>query len=100
MSVIKEENILKNIPLSIVKAGQIVEVEEDGKVKYYVVIFGGQERRLVEVVMHSWRSVNIHDVEQPNIIKVFDNKAKGKCIYIKKCVYDAMQDIDESEYER
>lgn len=97
MSVIKEENILNNIPLSIVKAGQIVQVEEDGKIKTYVVIFGGQERRLVEVVMHKWRSVNIHDVEQPNIIRVFDNKAKGKCLYIKKCIYDDMQNINESE---
>lgn len=84
MSVIKEANILNEIPLSVVKAGQIVQVEEDGKTKTYVVIFAGQERRLVEVVMNSWRSVNIYDVEQPNIIRVFDNKAKGKCLYVKK----------------
>lgn len=84
MSVIKEANILDEIPLSIVKAGQFVQVEEDGKTKTYVVIFAGQERRLVEVVMHNWRSVNIYDVEQPNIIRVFDNKAKGKCLYVKR----------------
>lgn len=44
MSVIKEANILSEIPLSLVKAGQIIQVEEDGKTKTYVVIFSGQER--------------------------------------------------------
>lgn len=91
MSVIKESQILKEIPLSIVKAGQIIQVEEDGKTKTYVVIFGGQERRLVEVVMHRWRSVNIYDVEQPNILRVFDNKAKGKCLYVKESLLEDME---------
>ena len=91
MSVIKEANILDKIPLSVVKAGQIVQVEEDEKKKTYVVIFAGQERRLVEVVMHSWRSVNIYDVEQPNIIRVFDNKAKGKCLYVKREILEDME---------
>jgi len=91
MSVIKETNILKEIPLSLVKAGQIIQVEEDGKTKTYIVIFGGQERRLVEVVMHKWRSVNIYDVEQPNILRVFDNKAKGKCLYVKESLLEDME---------
>lgn len=91
MSVIKEANILNEIPLSVVKAGQIVQVEEDGNTKTYVVIFAGQERRLVEVLMNSWRSVNIYDVEQPNIIRVFDNKAKGKCLYVKKSILEDME---------
>lgn len=91
MGVIKEANILNEIPLSIVKAGQIVQVEEDGKTKTYVVIFAGQERRLVPILMHSWRSVNIYDVEQPNIIRVFDNKAKGKCLYVKREILEDME---------
>ena len=91
MSVIKEANILNEIPLSLVKAGQIIQVEEDGEKKTYLVIFGGQERRLVEVILHKWRSVNIHDVEQPNIIKVFDNKAKGKCLYVKRSILEDME---------
>ena len=91
MSAIKESNILDKSPLSIVEAGQFVQVEEDGKIKTYVVIFGGQERRLVEVILHKWRSVNIHDVEQPNIIKVFDNKAKGKCLYVKREILEDME---------
>ena len=91
MSVIKEANILDKIPLSLVKAGQIIQVEEDGKIKTYLVIFGGQERRLVEVILHKWRSVNIHDVEQPNIIRVFDNKAKGKCLYVKREILEDME---------
>ena len=91
MSVIKESNILDKIPLSIVKAGQIIQVEEDGEIKTYLVIFGGQERRLVEVILHKWRSVNIHDVEQPNIVKVFDNKAKGKCLYVKRSILEDME---------
>lgn len=94
MSVIKGERILNDIPLSIVKAGQIIQVEEDGKTKTYLVIFGGQERRLVEVILHKWRSVNIHDVEQPNIIRVFDNKAKGKCLYVKKSI---LEDVEHEE---
>lgn len=91
MSVIKEANILDKIPLSLVKAGQIVQVEEDGKTQTYLVISAGQERRLVEVVMNSWRSVNIHDVKQPNIIRVFDNKAKGKCLYVKREILEDME---------
>ena len=95
MSVIKEANILKEIPLSLVKAGQIIQVEEDGKTKTYVVIFSGQERRLVEVVMHRWRSVNIYDVEQPNILRVFDNKAKGKCLYVKESLLEDMENAQD-----
>ena len=95
MSVIKEANILNEIPLSVVKAGQIVQVEEDGNMKTYVVIFGGQERRLVEVILHKWRRVNIYDVEQPNIIRVFDNKAKGQCLYIKKSFLEDMEHEEE-----
>ena len=91
MSAIKEANILNEIPLSLVKAGQIIQVEEDGKTNIYVVIFGGQERRLVEVILHKWQSVNIHDVKQPNIIRVFDNKAKGKCLYVKKSILEDME---------
>ena len=93
MSVIKETNILKEIPLSLVKAGQIIQVEEDGKTKTYVVIFGGakEERRLVEVVLDRWRSVNIYDVKQPDIIRVFDNKAKGKCLYVKESLLEDME---------
>ena len=90
MSVIKEANILDKIPLSLVKAGQIIQVEEDGETKTYLVIFGDQERRLVEVILHKWRSVNIHDVEQPNIVRVFDNKAKGKCLYVKREILEDM----------
>lgn len=95
MSVIKEANILNEIPLSIVKAGQIIQVEEEGKTKTYLVIFGGQERRLVEVILNEWRSVNIHDVKQPNIIRVFDNKAKGKCLYVKKSILEEMENEED-----
>ena len=95
MSVIKESNILDKIPLSLVKAGQIIQVEEDGETKTYLVIFGGQERRLVEVVLHKWRSVNIHDVKQPNIIRVFDNKAKGKCLYVKREILEDMENAQD-----
>ena len=95
MGIIKEANILNEIPLSIVKAGQIIQVEEDGKKKTYLVIFGGQERRLVEVILNKWRSVNIHDVSQPNIIRVFDNKAKGKCLYVKKSTLEGMENEED-----
>ena len=95
MSAIKEANILNEIPLSLVKAGQIIQVEEDGKTKTYLVIFGGQERRLVPILMQSWRSVNIYDVEQPNIIRVFDNKAKGKCLYVKKSILEDMENAQD-----
>ena len=94
MSVIKEATILNDIPLSIVKAGQIIQVEEDGKTKTYLVIFGGQERRLVEVILNKWRSVNIYDVEQPNIIRVFDGEAKGKCLYVKR---EILEDLENEE---
>lgn len=92
MSVIKEANILKEIPLSLVKAGQIIQLDDN---KTYVVIFAGQERRLVEVILHRWRSVNIYDVEQPNIIRVFDNKAKGKCLYVKESLLEDMENAQE-----
>ena len=95
MSVIKEANILNEIPLSIVKAGQIIQVEEDGETKTYLVIFGGQERRLVEVILHKWRSVNIYDVEQPNIVRVFDNKARGKCLYVKREILEDMENEED-----
>ena len=92
MSVIKEANILKEIPLSLVKAGQIIQLDDN---KTYVVIFAGQERRLVEVILHRWRSVNIYDVEQPNIVRVFDNKAKGKCLYVKESLLEDMENAQE-----
>ena len=95
MGVIKGANILNEIPLSIVKAGQIIQVEEDGKAKTYLVIFGGQERRLVEVILNKWRSVNIHDVKQPNIVRVFDNKEKGKCLYVKKSTLEEMENEED-----
>lgn len=94
MSVIKEENILKNIPLSIVKAGQFIETSDN---KTYVVIFKGQERYLVPVTFKNFIHVNIHDVKQPDIIRVFDNKSRGKCLYVKECIFNDMQHIDESE---
>lgn len=90
MSVIKEENILNNIPLSIVKAGQFIQTSDN---KTYVVVFKGQDRILVPVNLKHSIHVNIYDVKQPDIIRVFDNKAKGKCLYIKKCIYDDMQNI-------
>lgn len=92
MSVIKEANILREIPLSLVKAGQIIQLDDN---KTYVVIFAGQERRLVEVILHRWRSVNIYDVEQPNILRVFDNKAKGKCLYVKESLLEDMENAQE-----
>ena len=95
MSAIKEANVLHEIPLSLVKAGQIIQVEEDGTTKTYLVITAGQERRLVEVILHKWRSVNIHDVKQPNIIRVFDNKAKGKCLYVKKSFLEEMENAQD-----
>lgn len=81
MSVIKEENILKNIPLSIVKAGQFIQTSDNNT---YVVVFKGQERYLVQVTLNNFIHVNIHDVEQPDIIRVFDNKSRGKCLYVKE----------------
>ena len=81
MGLIKGANILNEIPLSIVKAGQIVQLEDN---KTYLVIFKGQDRYLVPVMLTNWITYNIYDVEQPNIIRVFDNKAKGKCLYVKR----------------
>ena len=92
MSVIKEANILKEIPLSLVKAGQIVQLENN---KTYVVLFHGQERYLVPVMLQNWEVVNIYDAEQPNIIRVFDNKAKGKCLYVKESLLEDMENAQE-----
>ena len=91
MSVIKEANILNEIPLSIVKAGQIIQLEDN---ETYLVIFKGQDRYLVPVMLTNWITYNIYDVEQPNIIRVFDNKAKGKCLYVKKST------LEERENEK
>lgn len=85
MSVIKEENILNNIPLSIVKAGQFIQTSDN---KTYVVVFKGKDRFLVPVNLKNFIHVNIYDVEQPDIIRVFDNKGRGKCLYVKKCTLD------------
>ena len=87
MSVIKEANILNEIPLSIVKAGQIIQLEDN---KAYLVIFKGQDRYLVPVMLTNWITYNIYDVKQPNIIRVFGNKAKGKCLYVKKSILEDM----------
>lgn len=85
MSVIKEENILKNIPLSIVKAGQFIQTSDN---KTYVVVFKGQDRYLIPARLNDFIHVNIYDVEQPDIIRVFDNKSGGKCLYVKKSTID------------
>lgn len=85
MSVIKKENILKNIPLSIVKTGQFIQTSDN---KIYVVVFKGQDRYLVPVTLNNFIHVNIYDVEQPDIICVFDNKSKGKCLYVKESTID------------
>ena len=85
MSVIKKENILKNIPISIVKAGQFIQTSDN---KTYVVVFKGQERYLVPVTLNNFIHVNIHDVKQPDIIRVFDNKSRGKCLYVKESTID------------
>ena len=87
MSVIKEANILNEIPLSLVKAGQIIQLEDN---RTYLVIFKGQDRYLVPVMLTNWITYNIYDVKQPNIIRVFDNKAKGKCLYVKKSILEDM----------
>ena len=81
MSVIKEANILKEIPLSLVKAGQIVQLENGRK---FLVLFSGKDRFLIPIIMDSWIKFNIYDVKQPDIIRVFDNKAKWKCLYVKE----------------
>ena len=85
MSVIKKENILNNIPLSIVKAGQFIQTSDN---KTYVVVFKGQDRYLAQVTLNNFIHVNIYNVEQPDIIRVFDNKSGGKCLYIKKSTID------------
>ena len=90
MGVIKEANILNEIPLSIVKAGQIIQLADN---KTYLVIFKGQDRYLVPVMLTNWITYNIYDVKKPDIIRVFDNKAKGKCLYVKKST------LEESENE-
>ena len=87
MSVIKKENILKNIPISIVKACQFIQTSDN---KTYVVVFKGQERYLVPVTLNNFIHVNIHDVKQPDIIRVFDNKSRGKCLYVKEsAIYES-----------
>lgn len=91
MGVIKEANILNEIPLSIVKAGQIIQLENN---RTYLVLFKGQDRYLVPVMLTNWIQYNIYDVKQPNIIRVFDNKAKGKCLYVKKSI---LEDMDHEE---
>ena len=88
MSVIKEANILNEIPLSIVKAGQIIQLADN---KTYLVIFKGQDRYLVPVMLTNWIQYNIYDVKQPDIIRVFDNKAKGKCLYVKREILEDMR---------
>lgn len=85
MSVIKKENILKQIPISIVKAGQFVQTSDN---KTYVVVFKGQDRYLIPVTLNNFIHVNIYDVEQPDIIRVFDNKSRGKCLYVKESAID------------
>ena len=91
MGVIKEANILNEIPLSIVKAGQIIQLADN---KTYLVIFKGQDRYLVPVMLTNWITYNIYDVKQPNIIRVFDNKAKGKCLYVKR---EILEDLENEE---
>ena len=92
MGVIKEANILNEIPLSIVKAGQIIQLADN---KTYLVIFTGQDRYLVPVMLTNWIMYNIYDVEQPNIIRVYDNKAKGKCLYVKKSILEGMENEED-----
>ena len=88
----KEANILNEIPLSIVKAGQIVQLADNKK---YLVIFKGQDRYLVPVMLTNWIMYNIYDVKQPDIIRVFDNKAKGKCLYVKKSTLEEMENEED-----
>ena len=92
MSVIKEANILNDIPLSLVKAGQIVQID-NGDI--YLVIFKGQDRCLVPLKLTNWVTYNIYDRIQPNIVKVFDNKAKGKCLYVKKSFLEEMENAQD-----
>ena len=92
MGVIKGANILNEIPLSLVKAGQIIQLEDN---KTYLVIFKGQDRYLAPVMLTNWITYNIYDVDQPNIIRVFDNKAKGKCLYVKKSILEDMENAQD-----
>lgn len=92
MSVIKEANILNEIPLSIVKAGQIIQLADN---KTYLVLFKGQDRYLVPVMLTNWITYNIYGVKQPNIIRVFDNKAKGKCLYVKREILEDMENAED-----
>ena len=92
MSAIKDANILNEIPLSIVKAGQIIQLADN---KTYLVIFTGQDRYLVPVMLKNWIMYNIYDVKQPDIIRVFDNKAKGKCLYVKKSTLKEMENEED-----
>ena len=92
MSVIKGANILNEIPLSIVKAGQIIQLENN---RTYLVVFKGQDRYLVPVMLTNWIKYNIYDVEQPKIIRVFDNKAKGKCLYVKRSILEDMENEED-----
>lgn len=92
MGVIKEANILNEIPLSIVKAGQIIQLADN---KTYLVIFKGQDRYLVPVMLTNWITYNIYDVKQPDIVRVFDNKAKGKCLYVKKSILEEMENEED-----
>lgn len=92
MGVIKEANILNEIPLSIVKAGQIIQLADN---KTYLVILKGKDRYLVPVMLTNWITYNIYDAEQPNIIRVFDNKAKGKCLYVKKSILEDMENAKD-----
>ena len=90
MSAIKKENILDNIPLSIVKAGQFIQTSDNNT---YVVIFKGQERYLIPVTLKNCIHVNINDAEQPDIIYVFDNKSRGKCLYVKESKYNEINKL-------
>ena len=92
MNVIKEANILNEIPLSLVKAGQIIQTADN---KTYLVIFKGQDRYLVPVMLTNWITYNIYDVKQPDIVRVFDNKAKGKCLYVKKSILEDMENAKD-----
>ena len=92
MGAIKEATILNDIPLSIVKAGQIIQLANN---QTYLVIFNGQDRFLVPVLLENWIKYNIHDVKQPDIIRVFGNKAKGKCLYVKKSILEDQENEED-----
>ena len=92
MSVIKEANILKDIPLSIVKAGQIVQLANN---KTYLVIFNGRDRYFAPILFENWIKYNIYGVKLPDIVRVFDNKEKGKCLYVKKSILEDMENEED-----